>query len=448
MTDLKDKTIVSWGGYDYFKSNIENLGDIKIDYICAQAGPCMVSGYETIAKEEILKLENPFVIISLALESAVLSAAEWLRERQIPFTHLSFLLAPAKSYEGRYIRATGGSYTDANNNKIILSPLSKGNITINTAESTNAVVIIGSVKSVQNKLSITLFGDNAYLSIGNGLTVDEASIMINTDGRVEIGDDCMFSHSIGINESDQHMIFDAETHHRINYPKPVKIGNHVWIGRAVQILGGADIADNCVVGARAVTSGRFPPNTIIAGCPAKVIRKNILWARDSTRIRGINTIEECKDQAAFKYPGGKNINPRRSPDERMTARMDIINSAGRLVDLEWISISDPGAQLTKPAWFGKNGNGYVLQSDKGRLDFRILCKGSGQLEITLRGIFRKDESGKTIPFWIDYTSFAVNGKFLFNERKCAWHDKPHKFKIPVSDGDVIECTAVWEEHIN
>lgn len=53
----------------------------------------------------------------------------------------------------------------------------------------------------------------------------------------------------------------------------VSIGNNVWIGDNVVILPGTVIGNGCVVGANAVVNGRFEDNSIIAGVPAKVIKK-------------------------------------------------------------------------------------------------------------------------------------------------------------------------------
>lgn len=54
----------------------------------------------------------------------------------------------------------------------------------------------------------------------------------------------------------------------------ITIGNDVWIGRGVTILPGTFIPDGCVVAAGAVvTKRRYNPYSIIAGSPAKEIKK-------------------------------------------------------------------------------------------------------------------------------------------------------------------------------
>lgn len=56
-------------------------------------------------------------------------------------------------------------------------------------------------------------------------------------------------------------------------PRHITIGNDVWIGDEAMILGGAEIADGCVIGARSLIPGSFRslPYGIYAGNPAKLI---------------------------------------------------------------------------------------------------------------------------------------------------------------------------------
>lgn len=57
------------------------------------------------------------------------------------------------------------------------------------------------------------------------------------------------------------------------YAFPVTIGNNVWIGGSVSIIGGVTIGDNAVVAAGSVVIRDVPANTLVAGNPAHVIRK-------------------------------------------------------------------------------------------------------------------------------------------------------------------------------
>ena len=50
------------------------------------------------------------------------------------------------------------------------------------------------------------------------------------------------------------------------------IGNDVWIGYKATILPGVDIGHGCIVGAQSVVTKDFPPYSVLAGNPARLIR--------------------------------------------------------------------------------------------------------------------------------------------------------------------------------
>lgn len=90
----------------------------------------------------------------------------------------------------------------------------------------------------------------------------------------------MFSNNISVRTTDSHSIIDSSGN-RINYALDVYIGNHVWVGLQSLILKGANISDNSIVAARSVvpSSTICEQNCILAGLPAKIIRRNINWCR-------------------------------------------------------------------------------------------------------------------------------------------------------------------------
>ena len=68
---------------------------------------------------------------------------------------------------------------------------------------------------------------------------------------------------------------DYETRNKgLEYAKPIKVGNNVWIGGNVCVMPGVTIGDNVVIGAGSVVNKDIPSNVVAVGNPCKVL-KNI-----------------------------------------------------------------------------------------------------------------------------------------------------------------------------
>lgn len=55
-------------------------------------------------------------------------------------------------------------------------------------------------------------------------------------------------------------------------PLPTRIGNDVWLGAGVKVMGGVTIGDGCVVGAGSVVVTDLPAYSVSVGVPAQVVR--------------------------------------------------------------------------------------------------------------------------------------------------------------------------------
>ena len=114
---------------------------------------------------------------------------------------------------------------------------------------------------------------DAKLAIGRAYINHEAAIIIG--GDCTIGDGILISRCVKIFDSDFHKVLD-EDGNQTNIPKPMKIGDHVWIGLGASILRGSQVGDGAVISAGAVVMGKIKAGTCAIGNPARSFSK-IIW---------------------------------------------------------------------------------------------------------------------------------------------------------------------------
>lgn len=148
------------------------------------------------------------------------------------------------------------------------------NVTIKSSFLSNLV-------GLYSRTIIVTRATGAVIEIGNNVGISGATIYARKG--IFIGDNTCIGGNCKILDNDFHPI-EAESRNRLLLDKnggnseliPAKevyIGKNCFLGCNSIILKGSTLGDGCVVGAGAVVSGYFEPNCVIAGNPAKVIRK-------------------------------------------------------------------------------------------------------------------------------------------------------------------------------
>jgi acetyltransferase-like isoleucine patch superfamily enzyme len=118
-------------------------------------------------------------------------------------------------------------------------------------------------------------GPDAELIIGDRVSLNYRGV-ISVRRSVRIGDDTLVAGEVAIFDNTNHPVSPARRLAR-GAPTdaeigPVVIGRNAWIGLRCTIMRGVTIGDNAVVAAGSVVTKSVPPNTIVAGNPAVVIR--------------------------------------------------------------------------------------------------------------------------------------------------------------------------------
>nr|QOS16659.1 polysialic acid O-acetyltransferase [Vibrio parahaemolyticus] len=154
-------------------------------------------------------------------------------------------------------------------------------LVINLKGNNKKINIERSSKNIRNLKISSIRGNNQSVAIGKNFSCGGIEIQMN-DGNESciIGDDCLFSWGIKLRTSDGHSVIDLETNRATNLPKDVTIGDRVWVGEDAYFNKGSVVGNDCVVGSRTIVTKSFTTNNIVlAGYPAKIVKKNIKWDR-------------------------------------------------------------------------------------------------------------------------------------------------------------------------
>ncbi len=106
----------------------------------------------------------------------------------------------------------------------------------------------------------TRFGRDSFVNFGctflalGGITIGEGAF---------IGPHCVLA-------TEYHPEEPAKRHSLLT--KPIVIGRNAWLGADVKVLAGVTIGENAIVAAGSVVTKDVPPDTVVAGSPAQVIR--------------------------------------------------------------------------------------------------------------------------------------------------------------------------------
>jgi acetyltransferase-like isoleucine patch superfamily enzyme len=115
---------------------------------------------------------------------------------------------------------------------------------------------------------------NAIISIGDNCWLNNNCTLISEGGGIVIGEGSLLGTNVEIYDSDFHELAPAKRIRGGNpCIAPVSIGENVFIGSNVRVLKGVSIGDKSVIANGSVVIHSVPPNVIVGGNPARVLKQ-------------------------------------------------------------------------------------------------------------------------------------------------------------------------------
>lgn len=109
------------------------------------------------------------------------------------------------------------------------------------------------------------------IKVGKRFFANHNCVILDAN-KVDIGDYVMIGPNVQIAAA-CHPLNAQERREGLEFSKPIKIEDDVWIGASAIILPGVTIGKGSVIGAGSVVTKDVPPDVVVAGNPAKIIKK-------------------------------------------------------------------------------------------------------------------------------------------------------------------------------
>ena len=107
------------------------------------------------------------------------------------------------------------------------------------------------------------------ISVGRNVFVNQNCTFYDLGG-LDIADDVMIGPNVSIITSGHPV--EPSQRRAFVIAKPIAIERNVWIAAGATIIGGVTVGENAVVAAGSVVTRDVPPNTLVGGNPARIIR--------------------------------------------------------------------------------------------------------------------------------------------------------------------------------
>ena len=133
------------------------------------------------------------------------------------------------------------------------------------------------IQGIPNYISNTVYFDGSRyecIELGDGCTISRDVLLLTHDYSMHT---VLNGIEQCLGEEIWKTLHDKDSINNLLDQRPIRVGNHSFIGARSCLLPGTIIGDNCIIGAGSVVKGVIPDNSIVIGNPAKIYKSTSEW---------------------------------------------------------------------------------------------------------------------------------------------------------------------------
>ena len=144
---------------------------------------------------------------------------------------------------------------------------------------------------------------------------------------------------------------------------------------------------------------------------------------------------------------GQDSSFNKEPDVSIPARIDFLSTDDPDKPHFKVYVNDNTESEPVADWMMQAKTpGYQVETLEHKSNMKLTADQDTTVQITLRGPWKQDVSGKLKELWVDYTNMIIDGQKIVDQRTPAWHNQGIGHTVWVQKGKTYTVQIEWQPH--